>query len=234
MIKAGLRWGLCTLLAGALFTQTAIASDDYFEVKVTNITRNMVFTPIMVASVKEDNTIFKLGSPASAALEVIAETGDPSALQESIDALEVTNSSFLPFLEPGQSVTQRVATEGRYDHVSVAAMLIPTNDVFFGANAIEGPGRSKGKGKGKGKDRDGNDEVVTVTVRAYDAGTEINDELCASLPGPGCGGDPGPDSDGEGYVYVSPGIRGGGDLDSAALDWKNPVALIEIRRVSDR
>ena len=231
MMKSVLRWGLPALLAGNLLTLPAVASDEYFEVKVTNITRNIVFTPIMVASVREDNSFFALGSPASPALEVIAETGDPGPLQESIDALEVTNSSFLPFLEPGQSVTQYVATEGRYDHVSVAAMLIPTNDVFFGVNAIEGPRKSKGKGKGKRSDRD---EVVTVTVRAYDAGTEINDELCASLPGPGCGPDPGPESSGEGYVYVSPGIRGQGDLDSSALDWKNPVALIQIRRVRDR
>ena len=227
------KWGLPAVLASALLTQPTFASDDYFEVTVTNITKSIVFTPIMVASVREDNTIFQLGRPASAALETIAETGDPAPLQESIDALDSTNSSFLPFLEPGQSVTQRVATEGKYDHVSVAAMLIPTNDVFFGANAIEGPSRSKGKGKGKGKDRDGG-EVVTVTVRAYDAGTEINDELCASLPGPGCGGDPGPESSGEGYVYVSSGIRGVGDLDASDLDWKNPVALIQIRRVSDR
>ena len=74
---------------------------------------------------------------------------------------------------------------------------------------------------------------MTLTVGALDAGTEINDELCASLPGPGCGPDPGPVSDGEGYVYPSPGIRGVGDLDADALDWKNPVALIEIRRIKD-
>ena len=75
--------------------------------------------------------------------------------------------------------------------------------------------------------------MVTITVRAYDSGTEINDELCASLPGPGCGPDAGPVSDGEGYVYPSPGIRGVGDLDADALDWNNPVARITIRRVRD-
>ena len=94
---------------------------------------------------------------------------------------------------------------------------------------MEGPRRSKGKGKGRSRD----DEVVTITVRAYDSGTEINDELCASLPGPGCGPDAGPESDGEGYVYPAPGIRGVGDLDADALAWNNPVARITIRRVRD-
>lgn len=227
MRQTGLKWGLPAALAAALFTQSVAASEDYFEVTVTNITKGVVFTPIMVASVKKDSKFFELGSPASAALETIAETGDPGPLQESLDALDVTNSSFLPFLAPGQSVTQLVATEGKYDHVSVAAMIIPTNDVFFGVNAIEGP-RKKSKNRG-GKDNV--DEVVTVTVRAYDAGSEINDELCASLPGPGCGPDPGPISDGEGYVYPSPGIRGVGDLDADALSWNNPVAIIQIRKV---
>ena len=58
----------------------------------------------------------------------------------------------------------------------------------------------------------------------------MNDELCISLPGPGCGSDPGPVSaNGEGYVYISNGIRGVGDLDADALDFNNPVALIEVK-----
>jgi len=55
--------------------------------------------------------------------------------------------------------------------------------------------------------------------------------LCINLPGPGCGGDPGPASDnGEGYIYVSNGIRGNGDLDADQLDFNNPVAKITITR----
>ena len=110
-------------------------------------------------------------------------------------------------------------TKGPYKYVSIAAMVVPTNDVFFAVNGIAGP---------KGK------KTSTVTSPAYDAGTELNDELCISLPGPGCGPDPGdPSNNGEGYVYISPGILGVGDLDADALAWNDPIAIIQITRVKD-
>ena len=62
-------------------------------------------------------------------------------------------------------------------------MLVPTNDTFFAVNGRPGP---------KGND------TITLVSPAYDAGTEMNDELCISLPGPGCGKHPGPVSVGEG------------------------------------
>ena len=94
--------------------------------------------------------------------------------------------------------------------------MIPTNDTFIALNGVNVPWGYR---------------RITKYVTAYDAGSELNDELCASLPGPGCGGDPGPDSDnGEGYIYVSNGIRGVGDLDADLRDFNNPVARITIRR----
>ena len=133
---------------------------------------------------------------------------------------DVVNSGGL--LGPGKSVTQRVSTLGGFDNVSVAAMLIPTNDGFFAVNDAEGPNGQ---------------ESITVFSPAYDAGTERNDETCASIPGPffvecggpGGGGAPG---SGEGYVHIHAGIHGIGDLDPALRDWRNPVARITIRRVN--
>ena len=217
MKKSSLQWLVLVFLGGALFS-TASAADTFFEVTVTNITKNAVFTPIMVATTKKGDTFFQLGEAASIELETLAETGNPGPLQDSLDAYDITNSSFLPFLGPGEFVTQVVETSGKYKYLSIAAMVIPTNDVFFAVNGIAGPKGNK---------------TITVTAMAYDAGTEINDELCASLPGPGCGPDPGPPSAGEGYVYVSPGIRGVGDLDADALAWNNPIAIIQITRIKD-
>jgi len=61
------------------------------------------------------------------------------------------------------------------ERLSLTAMLIPTNDAFFGVNtSLPAYG-----------------EVKVVGANAYDAGTEKNDELCASIPGPSfteCGG----------------------------------------------
>jgi hypothetical protein len=206
------------ILGSSMFTATA-AADSYYEVTVTNLTKGMTFTPIMVATTRRGDQFVHLGEAASVELEAMAETGDLTPLQDSLDAFDISNSAFLPFLAPGESVTQLVGTRGRYRYVSIAAMLIPSNDTFFAINGIAGPRDHKTK---------------TVTALAYDAGSELNDELCVSLPGPGCDGDPGPVStNGEGYVYVSGGIRGVGDLDADALDFNNPVAQITITRIGN-
>ena len=72
----------------------------------------------------------------------------------------------------------------------------------------------------------------------YDAGTEDNDETCASIPGPpypecgGPGGGAAPPG-GEGYVFIHAGMHGNGDFDETLRDWRNPVARITIERLSD-
>jgi hypothetical protein len=35
----------------------------------------------------------------------------------------------------------------------------------------------------------------------------------------------------EGYVYVSRGISGEGDLAASAHDWRNPVARVTVKRM---
>jgi len=210
---------------GALLLGTAgAASATEFEVTVTNLTRGQQFTPILVASHKAGVRLFELGSPASPQLKTLAEEGNVAPMTALLlgnpDVRDVINSGAL--LDPGKSVTQRVSTLGSFDNVSVAAMLIPTNDGFFAVNDAEGPNGQ---------------ESILVFSPTYDAGTERNDETCASIPGPffvecggpGGGGAPG---GGEGYVHIHAGIHGIGDLEPALRDWRNPVARITIRRVS--
>ena len=202
-----------SFLSSLLFTATA-AADAFYEVTVYNITKGLTFTPTLVASTRNGDRFFASGFAASSELEIIAETGDSAPLAGSLDAYDVSS---LGFIGPGGSDTTVVATKGAYQGVSIASMLIPTNDTFFAVNGIDGPSGNK---------------TIAVHAIGYDAGTELNDELCVSLPGPGCGGDPGPASDnGEGYIYVSNGIRGVGDLDADALDFNNPVARITITRI---
>lgn len=226
---------LCTLGALACWlvisgaTSRARAEDDgddgghHFQVTVTNLTRGQSFTPILVASHKKGLTLFTLGEPASSQLQTLAETGDTgplaNLLSASPDVKDVTTSSGLT--NPGQTVTLVVKTGGDFDHISVAAMLIPTNDGFFAVNGSAGP---------KG------DKTLTIYSPAYDAGTERNDESCASIPGPffsecagpGASGHPVP---GEGYVFIHAGIHGVGSFRPADRDWRNPVAKISIRRL---
>ena len=71
---------------------------------------------------------------------------------------------------------------------------------------------------------------------AYDSGSEVNDELCTSIPGPffaECGGSGGGAkvNGGEGFVHVHRGVHGVGDLKPNARDWRNPVAEVRVRLV---
>ncbi|MGH8239024.1 MAG: spondin domain-containing protein, partial [Steroidobacteraceae bacterium] len=162
--------------------------------------------------------------PASPGLQTVAEEGNVAPLTAALLAtpgvLDVTNSGAL--LDPGASVKIKVKARGAFDHVSVAAMLIPTNDAFFAVNGARAP-------------RGGAARVLTSV--AYDAGSERNDELCTDIPGPffdecgGPGGGAAPVGGEEGYVHVHAGIHGIGDLKAADRDWRNPVARITIRRV---
>jgi hypothetical protein len=203
---------------------SAVGAGDgpQFEVMITNLTRGQVFTPILVASHESGVTLFTPGQPASVELEMLAEAGNTGPLMTLLsrmpEVLEVTDSGTL--LPPGESVVVRVETRGGFDHISVAAMLIPTNDGFFVINGIKGP---------KGN------ETLTLFSPGYDAGTEANDELCASIPAPPtvCTGEGfnASRTGAEGYVHIHAGIHGIGDLIAADRDWRNPVAQVIIRRI---
>jgi hypothetical protein len=201
------------------------SSGAFFEVTVTNVTRGQRFTPILVASHRANVRLFELGEPASPGLQIVAEEGNVAPLTAALLAqsgvLDVANSGAL--LDPGASVTIRVRTEGSFNRVSVAAMLIPTNDAFFALNGVRGPRSLQ--------------QTEVFTSVAYDSGSERNDELCTTIPGPffiecgGPGGGAAPAGGEEGYVHVHAGIHGIGDLNAAERDWRNPVARVLIRRV---
>ena len=217
---------------GLTLTASAWADDDednapdgFFEVMVTNLTRGQQFTPILVASHRANVRLFELGQPASHGLQIVAEEGNVAPLTAELLAkpgvLDVTNSGAL--LNPGASVKIRVRARGDFNFVSVAAMLIPTNDGFFAVNGARVPRAQY--------------QPQVLTSVAYDSGSERNDELCTSIPGPffiECGGPGGglaPAGGEEGYVHVHAGIHGVGDIVAAQRDWRNPVARITIRRV---
>jgi hypothetical protein len=212
-----------SLASALLLSGTALARDNaQYEITVTNITQGEIFTPIMVASHTRGVKLFELGKPASTELEILAEGGNPGPLADSLissgAALDVATADGV--LLPGSSLTLHVKTDRHHSHVSVAAMLVPSNDAFFAVNGIAGPLGKKTK---------------TLFSPAYDAGGENNDESCAHVPGPPfvCSGEGYNAASGEGYVYIHPGIQGIGDINAASYDWNNPVARITIRRVKD-
>lgn len=212
------------ILSAALGSYAAVAHEkaNMYEVTITNISHGEFFTPIMVASHQSGVKLFELGQPASAELEEIAESGNSNPLKASLlgsgKVLDVAQATGP--LPPGKSVTLKVRMNKHNTHVSVASMLVPSNDAFFAVNGVY---------VGKAK------HPVTVYSPAYDAGSEINDELCVSIPGPGfvCSGEGTNTESGEGYVHIHPGIQGIGDLDKAQFDWHNPAAKITIKRVKN-
>ena len=217
--------GLASLACAGAFLLSAHANADsekYFEVTVTNITKGEIFTPIMVASHQRGIKLFELGEPVDQELEILAEGGNTGPLSDALlssgHALDVVTAGGP--LPPGHTVTLRVRTNGKNSHVSVASMLVPSNDAFFAVNGIQGP-RSK--------------HSKTVYSPAYDAGSEANDELCEHIPGPpfACQGEGFNAESGEGYVYIHPGIIGNGDLAAESYTWNNPVAKITITRTKD-
>jgi len=204
-----------------LVATSAQADDDIgmYAVTVTNLTRGETFTPIMVATHTKGTHVFKLGKAASPELAAIAEGGDfgplSTQLMGSGVAYDVATNGAL--LAPGDSTTIMVKMAKHFDRVTVTSMLIPTNDAFVAVNGVKGPKKNHHK---------------VVMSPTYDAGSEANDELCANMPGPVCGGEGGsPNAGGEGYVHIHAGIHGIGNLSSADFDWRNPSARIVIKRM---
>ena len=203
-------------------TTTLAQSTSTYQVNITNLVPAQIFTPVLVATHNSSATIFTVGTPASSALQVLAEGGDVAPLTALLNGdtnvMDVQDSGGLH--GPGNTGGVVVTGSDTFNRVSLAAMLIPTNDAFVGLNTT--------------LPADG--EIKVVYAFAYDAGTEVNDERCASIPGPsypecggpGTGGAPG---GGEGMILIHSGIRGHGDF-GRSRDWKNPVARIVIQKVS--
>jgi hypothetical protein len=206
-----------------------------FEVRVTNLTRGQRFTPLFVVSHNSSIRTFDLGVAASSQLKALAEEGNFAPLADQLRNREgvcgIANSPTPPpaarLIAPGATITVNVEGGPQCDRISVLAMLIPTNDGFLAVNSVEVP-----------RNRD----TVVVMSPVYDAGTERNDELCASIPGPGfteCITPSNPEGNGggasvnqgEGFVHIHAGIHGGGNLSAAMRDWRNPAARIAVRRV---
>lgn len=211
----------------ALFTQAAQAEhyqNPVYEVTITNITKASQFTPILAATHRPSIAYFELGQPSSPGLALLAEGGNPAELANELTGtgkvIDTANSADVlgtpPLLFAGQSVTLKLEGRRNRTRLSFAAMILPTNDSFVALNSVRLPRYGK----------------KTFYALGYDAGSEPNDEWCANIPGPLCGGEgDSPSAGGEGHVHIANGIQGIGDVNSATYDWRNPVAKVVVRRL---
>lgn len=201
------------------------ASAGQWEVEVTNVTLGQTLTPVLGVVHYGHLGLFTLGQPASDGLAHLAEAGDTGPLSTLFQSQRgVTEVATHDAVGPGK--TMKFVIDGRPgERLTLAAMLVPTNDTFFAAQGVFLPLHGE----------------TVVPALAYDAGTEFNDQNCAtSIPGPPpCHGQaysPMPTDKDEGYVYVSQGFHNLGTSDPDVLgavpyDWNDPVAMIKIRRV---
>ena len=223
---------LAAILLISWASHSALAAD--YRVEITNLTHKIDFTPrIVIAHVPvsffkpgdnlNDTTSGLLNGQINTALTEIAEAGNLDPMMAILDQASVQN--FVSYavgddlLAAGQKQTVELSNvDDALRHISLFAMLLPTNDGFIALNNVALPQAGS----------------VHYRLNAYDAGTETNTESCEDIPGPLCGGAAqSPNDTGEGFVHIHRGIRGLNPetISPAEYDWKNPVALVTITRI---
>lgn len=216
-------WVAVAVLVPASLSSPAVA--DEIEVRIVNLTRGQVFSPVIAWTHNgKFAPFFSFGAQASEELRAIAEDGNPTPMEDLLvgdpDVADIAIADGP--LPPGGDLTLHLDVDGLGWFVSLASMLVNTNDTFFALRGEHIPSRSD-----------------TYFQPGWDAGTEDNNENCAFVPGPACPADSGNialDDDGEGFVFTQEGIHGinGGvdtsDLDPSQHDWRNPVAYIVVTR----
>ncbi|TYK65374.1 spondin domain-containing protein [Colwellia echini] len=223
-----------SVLAIALASSTIMAQE--LSVTVTNLTQGLYFTPVITAAHTSDSYIFMPGEMASAELQAMAEGGDISGLSSVLmnaDA-NVNENPAAGLLAPATSASFDLSTDSTNTHLSLAAMILPSNDGFAGLNSWEIPTEAG---------------TYTVFLNAYDAGTEANDEVRGS-GAPGEAGMPVPppledvigmngtgvtDMESNDKVHIHRGSLGDDDMETGKSDinnsvqrWLNPVAKLII------
>lgn len=205
-----------------------------YRVSIQNLTDSQPISPIVAATHNASVSMFSVGELASDALRAIAEAGDPAPMVTLLEGLaEVTSVA-----NAGQPLTLNGTTTGDFsdsitleltaragDVLSLAGMLIATNDGFAGLDSAALPESGS----------------MTYSANSYDAGTEDNTEAAADLVPPasdlgpveieGAGADPdNPDTatDPQEPIAAHPGITGDAGLDAMQHSWEDPVLMVTV------
>ena len=221
-------------VSALIFASSQVQAQD-LSITVTNLTQGLHFTPIITAAHVSDDHIFMVGTTATAELQAMAEGGDISSLATMLSNADANNSENPAggLLAPGMSTTYMLTNDSANTHLSMTAMILPSNDGFVGLDGWEIPTEAG---------------TYTVMLNAYDAGTEANNELVNGGGAPGVpgipaapGGDSGTggtgvtDTESNTMVHIHRGSLGddnvsGGksDLNNSIHRWLNPVAKLTV------
>lgn len=172
------------VLAAALMVASG-ASAKSVEVTITNnqAQGGLFLTPLFAAFHDGSFDLFDNGAPASAALETLAEEGNPGGLVADAQAKGAKAGVVLapggfagaPVIDPGETATLRLNVDPTSQRFfSFASMIIPSNDAFIGNGnplafeVFNAAGQFTGLGP------------IDV-IRYYDGGTEENNNLGAAF-----------------------------------------------------
>ena len=200
-----------------------------FTVTLTNLTVGVptqggqIFSPPIFVTHGHGFSIGASGEAASAELTRLAETGNNmplAALAMDSDAVGSVFAFPAPpdgVVLPGASVSTMVSASSGMGYLSLATMLVQTNDGIVLGNSLPL------------FDEDGNPRSFTMDLISYDAGTEDNNELATHVPGPPFDGLERAPTEG-GVIAPHPGIAGTADV-GAAFDWTEPTASVTVSPV---
>ena len=166
--------------------------------------------------------LFELGMPANPAIVLLAENGDTSGLAAIAAAANASAVQHDGLVVPGASATVLVAGNAINSSLSFASMLVSTNDGFIGRTDVSL------------YDDAGMPISVTISLQAYDAGSEQNTERGSDIPGP-IGLSPEEDPEDTnlrvptegGVIRPHTGILGVGQV-AASFAWTEPTATLTI------
>ena len=225
-----------TLFSGLILAASAMpALAQDLDITITNLTHGSHFTPLLAAAHGNASHLFRVGEAASSNLKAMAEGGDISGLTADLDGVgaDVVGNPAGGLLAPGASTRFSLSVNDGNDYLSTVAMILPTNDGFVGLDSWKIPAVAG---------------TYHFYLNAYDAGTEVNDEIVNGGDAPGAAGIPADPLGKNGMnamgaateesnqtVHVHRGVLGdtdpdGGpsDLDSRVHRWLNPVARIDV------
>jgi hypothetical protein len=188
-------------------------------ITIENVLSGQPFSPTVVESHTADAAaLFELGDKAGEELVAVAEGGNTAmyALAAAMNKDSTIGDAQLAiYTLPGQKRTFFVRVDEAHPLLDGVWMLGNTNDGFSGFTGIDAFSLT---------------DPMTIEVRAYDAGSENNNEKTGLLGSLGAGNDRDPEN---GVIAYHTGIRGDAD---APNDWNwdvnAPVAHVTFTPVN--
>lgn len=215
---------------GAARFSAASAATHRYEITIENLTTGQPLSPGVVLTHTREVSLFSAGEVASEGIREIAENGDPSAAFAELTGVEGVRGLLATSVPIGRmgggpfpsTLSFEIEAAANANRLSLALMLICTNDGFAGLNSVKLPRGSK---------------PDVFYAEAYDSGTEVNDEVAGSIVPPcfgigpvgGLVGGAGRTAE-NGTVQMHGNIQGIADLTSAHA-WTGAVARVTVRRI---